>query len=137
MKKPGIRRLCALLRDKLPTVGLIIFLSLCYCALSLLIPILTGDAIDYIVSTGDVNFDIVLECMLKIAIVSALTAIIQWLCTLLSNSVALYASKVLRDAAFARLMQVRIAYIDGHSHGDMLSRLINDVERVSEGILMG
>lgn len=106
-------------------------------ALTLYIPILTGDAVDCIVGPGQVDFAGVLVILKKMAIIILLTAIIQWLMNTCNNKIAYQVVRDVRDEAFKKLEILPLKYIDGHAHGDIVSRIIADVDQFSDGLLMG
>ena len=106
-------------------------------ALTLYIPILTGDVVDCIVGPGQVDFAGVLVILKKMAIIILLTAIIQWLMNTCNNKIAYQVVRDVRDEAFKKLEILPLKYIDGHAHGDIVSRIIADVDQFSDGLLMG
>lgn len=106
-------------------------------ALTLYIPILTGDAIDCIIGPKKVNFKGIFVILQKMAIVILVTAIIQWLMNACNNKIAYQVVRDVRDEAFRKLEMLPLKYIDGHPHGDIVSRIIADVDQFSDGLLMG
>ena len=106
-------------------------------ALTLYIPILTGDVVDCIVGPGQVDFAGVLVILKKMAIIILFTAIIQWLMNTCNNKIAYQVVRDVRDEAFKKLEILPLKYIDGHAHGDIVSRIIADVDQFSDGLLMG
>ena len=106
-------------------------------ALTLYIPILTGDAIDCIIGPQKVNFKGIFFILQKMAIVILVTAIIQWLMNACNNKIAYQVVRDVRDEAFRKLEMLPLKYIDGHPHGDIVSRIIADVDQFSDGLLMG
>lgn len=106
-------------------------------ALTLYIPILTGDAIDCIIGPQKVNFKGIFVILQKMAIVILVTAIIQWLMNACNNKIAYQVVRDVRDEAFRKLEMLPLKYIDGHPHGDIVSRIIADVDQFSDGLLMG
>ncbi len=106
-------------------------------ALTLYIPILTGDVIDCIIGPGTVDFASILAILQKMAVIIILTAIIQWLMNTCNNKIAYQVVRDVRDEAFKKLEILPLKYIDGHAHGDIVSRIIADVDQFSDGLLMG
>ena len=106
-------------------------------ALTLLGPVLIGKAIDQIVGPGQVNFPETLKYLILLGITVALAAVFQWLMTLCTNKVTYYTVNDLRQEAFGKLHQVPLKYIDGNPHGDIINRLINDIDFISDGLLQG
>lgn len=137
MKKANIIRMLRLIKEKRAFIAVIVLFSLISAFLTLMIPVYTGEAIDLIIEAGNVNFAAILPLLLKIAIATAITALMQWCIALLSNNIALYASKKLRNKAINKLLTVKIGYIDKNPHGELLSKIINDNERFCEGMIMG
>lgn len=106
-------------------------------ALTLYVPILIGYAIDYIIAAGSVNFAAVWEIMKKIVIVIVITALCQWLMNVCNNRITFGVIKDIRTKAFHRLENLPLKYIDRHSYGDVVSRIVSDVDQFSDGLLMG
>ena len=106
-------------------------------ALTLYIPILTGDVVDCIVGPGEVDFAGIITILKKMAIMILLTAVIQWLMNTCNNKIAYQVVRDVRDEAFKKLEILPLKYIDGHAHGDIVSRIIADVDQFSDGLLMG
>ncbi len=106
-------------------------------ALTLYVPILTGDAIDYIIEKGLVDFDPVLSIVKQIVIVVLCTALAQWLMNVCNNRIAYHVIHDIRREAFHKIEILPLKYIDGHSYGDIVSRVIADVDQFSDGLLMG
>jgi ATP-binding cassette subfamily B protein len=105
--------------------------------LTLYIPILTGQAVDCIVGQGNVDFVGILAILRKMAVIIILTAVVQWLMNTCNNKIAYQVVRDVRDEAFKKLEILPLKYIDGHSHGDIVSRIIADVDQFSDGLLMG
>lgn len=106
-------------------------------ALTLYVPILTGDAIDHIIDKGLVDFDEVLVIVRNIVIVVLLTAASQWLMNVSNNRIAYHVIRDIRREAFHKIEILPLKYIDGHSYGEIVSRVIADVDQFSDGLLMG
>lgn len=106
-------------------------------AFTLYIPILTGDVVDCIIGPKNVDFEGIFVILQKMAIVILLTAIIQWLMNACNNKIAYQVVRDVRDEAFKKLEILPLKYIDGHPHGDIVSRIIADVDQFSDGLLMG
>ena len=113
---------------------------LCACvsaAAQLLIPILTGKAIDQMIGAGQVNLPGVLVFAVWIAVVAALSAVAQQFLATSNNKIAYNISRDLRNAAFHKLQRLPLSYLDAHPSGDLVSRMIADVDTFSDGLLMG
>ena len=119
---------------------LVIVSLLCACvsaAAQLLIPILTGKAIDQMIGAGQVNLQGVLIFAVWIAVVAALSAVAQQFLATSNNKIAYNISRDLRNAAFHKLQRLPLSYLDAHPSGDLVSRMIADVDTFSDGLLMG
>lgn len=119
---------------------LVIVSLLCACvsaAAQLLIPILTGKAIDQMIGAGQVNLSGVRVFALWIAVVAALSAVAQQFLATSNNKIAYNISRDLRNAAFHKLQRLPLSYLDAHPSGDLVSRMIADVDTFSDGLLMG
>lgn len=106
-------------------------------AMTLYVPILTGDAIDLIVGKGNVDFSAVYAIVKKIIIVVGLTALSQWIMNICNNKITYGVIRDIRKDAFEKLEILPLKYIDSHSHGDIVSRVITDVDTFADGLLMG
>lgn len=119
---------------------LVIVSLLCACvsaAAQLIIPILTGKAIDQMLGAGQVNLSGVLVFAVWIAVVAALSAVAQQFLATSNNKIAYNISRDLRNAAFHKLQRLPLSYLDAHPSGDLVSRMIADVDTFSDGLLMG
>ena len=119
---------------------LVIVSLICACvsaAAQLLIPILTGKAIDQMIGAGQVNLSGVLVFAVWIAVVAALSAVAQQFLATSNNKIAYNISRDLRNAAFHKLQRLPLSYLDAHPSGDLVSRMIADVDTFSDGLLMG
>lgn len=112
-------------------------LALVTVALTLYVPILIGDAIDLIIDKGAVDLDGIIPLLLKSAILIGITALAQWLMSTINNRIAYHVARDIRNDAFAHIERLPLAYVDSHSRGDTVNRVINDTERFSEGLLLG
>lgn len=100
-------------------------------------PILIGNAVDLIIAPGKVDFNGLVPILSKLALVVLGAAIFQWCMTFCTNLITYKTVRDLRVAVFNRLERVPLKYIDSHSHGDLISRIVNDVDSVSDGLLQG
>ncbi len=114
-----------------------ILFALTFTALSLYIPVLIGEAIDLIISEGNVFFDGISEILITCAILILFAALSQWLMTAINNRITFHITRDVRNDAFAKLESLPLSYIDNTSHGDIINRVINDTDRFSEGLLLG
>ena len=118
-------------------VGLSVILAAVTVVLTLYIPILTGDAVDLILDKGRVDFDGVFAVLKKIGIAVILTAVAQWVMTSCNKHITYHVVKDIREAAFRKLEQLPLKYLDSHAYGDIVSRVIADVDTFADGLLMG
>ncbi|WP_075721101.1 ABC transporter ATP-binding protein [Roseburia sp. 499] len=106
-------------------------------AATLYVPVLTGDAIDYIIDKGFVDFQAVFAILIKIGVVIGVTALAQWLMNVCNNKITYEVIQDIRREAFAKIEILPLKFIDGHSHGELVSRVIADVDQFADGLLMG
>ena len=106
-------------------------------SLTLYAPVLIGRGIDQIVAPSKVYFDNLLPILIELGIVAVLAAIFQWLLTLCTNIVTYKTVRDLRSAAFEHMEELPLSNIDSRPHGDIISRIINDIDSVSDGLLQG
>lgn len=118
-------------------VGLSVVLAAVTVVLTLYIPILTGDAVDLILDKGNVDFDGVYSVLKKIGIAVLFTAVAQWVMTTCNNHITYHVVKDIREAAFRKLEKLPLKYLDSHAYGDIVSRVIADVDTFADGLLMG
>lgn len=114
-----------------------LLLALVYVAMSLYIPILVGQAIDAIVGAGDVTFAEIARNLLGVAICAGVGALAQWLMSELNNRVTFKVTRDIRNEAFAHIQRLPLRYLDNHSQGDLVSRVVSDVDTFADGLLMG
>ncbi len=147
----GVTKKPALQKGQMKTLGkvlryirkhwLFLILSILCAAitviLTLYIPILTGDAIDFIIEEGKVDFVSLFAILKKMAVVILLTAITQWIMTVCNNRIVYHVVRDIRRDAFDRLQILPLKYLDAHPHGEIVSRIIADVDQFSDGLIMG
>ena len=120
---------------------LLLILSLLFAALTvamtLYLPILIGQAVDLIVAPGKVEFSAIASLLLKMGILIGATALSQWIMNACNNRITYRTVRDIRSDAFARLEILPLRYIDAHSYGEIVSRMIADVDQFADGLLMG
>ena len=126
---------------ELKTYGLQIVVSV-ICALAtvyltLRIPILTGKAVDCIVAPGKINYDLLIGYLQEMCITIVMTFFTQWIMNRVNNSITYNVTKSLRDRAFMKMQNMKLATIDSHPHGDFVSRIVSDADTFADGLLMG
>ena len=105
--------------------------------LSLYIPIIVANAIDYIVGKNQVDFTTISELILQIVQIAIVVAILQWMINIINNKITFFVARDLRNDALKKLEKVPLKYIDTNQHGDIVSRVISDVDQIVNGLLMG
>lgn len=106
-------------------------------AAQLIVPIFCGDAIDYMVGLGRVDFDAIITIIFYIGIVTLISSVAQWILAVCNNRITFCVSKDLRNAAIRKIQQLPLSYLDAHPAGDLVSRIIADVDVFADGLLMG
>ena len=119
----------------------LLILSILMAALTvagtLYVPILVGDAIDFIIKKGQVNFAAIAKILEKGATVILFTGITQWIMNICNNHITFHVTRDIRNEAMKKIEKLPLKYIDGHSYGDVVSRVIADVDQFADGLLMG
>ncbi|MBQ8412217.1 MAG: ABC transporter ATP-binding protein, partial [Lachnospiraceae bacterium] len=100
-------------------------------------PILTGKAIDELIGPGQVNFDNVKKYILWFIIAMVITVVTQWIMNVLNNHITYSVVKDIRIEAFNHLESLPLSYVDSHKHGDIVSRIVSDIDQFADGLLMG
>ena len=124
-------------RSYLPVFILSVVLAVLMVVGTLLAPLFIGQAIDCIVDAGDVDFDRILLIFIKIAVSVGIAALAQWLLSLCSNRMTYGIVHDIRDEAFDHIQRLPLSYLDSHPTGDIVSRIITDVEQLANGLLLG
>ena len=106
-------------------------------ALTLYLPILIGEAIDYIIEPGKVDFTVIRGILVKTAVIAVFTAILQWIMNTINNKITYQVIADIRKDAFEQLQILPLKYMDGHPVGDVVSRVITDADQFADGLLMG
>lgn len=137
VKKSIIKKVLSYIGKYKIYLFLSIFFAAVSVAMTLYIPILTGYAVDCILGPGNVDFAGLLQILTKMAVIILMTAVIQWLMNTCNNKMTYRIVRDIRAEAFEKMQKLPISYIDNHSHGDIVSRIIADVDQFSDGLLMG
>lgn len=132
-----LKKVMHYLKHYIPILILSVVLATVTVALTLYFPILTGRAIDLILDKGNVDFSGILAIAKEGAIVIGITAAAQWVMNMCNNRMTYNIVRDIRRDAFDRIEHLPLSYIDSHSHGDMVSRIIADVDTFADGLLMG
>ena len=136
--QPGtMKKVLEYLRPYMGLVVLSVLLAAVTVALTLYVPVLIGRAIDLIVGPGQVDMPGILRLILRIAIVVAATAAVQWVVNTINNKITFQVVRDVRAQAFAKLQILPLSYIDSHPTGEIVSRVIADVDQFADGLLLG
>lgn len=135
--KSTLSKVLTLLRGKRALVALSVLFALIVVALTLYVPILIGNAIDLIVGKGNVDLDGILQILLKVGAAVGLTAVFQWLMTIVNNKIAFDTVRNIRNRAISKIESLPLSYIDSHPYGDIVSRVISDADQLADGLLLG
>ena len=136
--QPGtMKKVLEYLRPYMGLVALSVLLAAVTVALTLYVPVLIGRAIDLIVGPGQVDMPGILCLILRIAIVVAATAAVQWVVNTINNKITFQVVRDVRAQAFAKLQILPLSYIDSHPTGEIVSRVIADVDQFADGLLLG
>ena len=135
--KNTLKRILSLLHPYRFRMFVSLMLAVVIVLTTLYLPILTGRAVDTIVSKGNVDFEKLIKIIFTMIIIMCITAVAQWCMTAINNGVAYHMVRDIRNQAFAKIMKLPISYVDSTSHGEIINRVINDVDQFSEGLLMG
>ena len=132
-----IKRILTYIKQYRFWVAASLILAVVTVATTLYAPVLVGDGVDLIVDQGLVDFPGLLVILEKVAVVIAITGLSQWLMNHINNKITYRVVKDIRTKAFDRLEELPLSYVDSHRHGDIISRIIADIDQFSEGLLMG
>lgn len=137
MKDKTIKKLMHRLKKyKVYIISSLLF-ALVTVILTLYLPIVIGEAIDCIVSKGNVDYDKIITLLIRIGIVIVITAVVQWAMNICNNKITFNITRDIRNEAINKIETVPLKFIDAHSHGDIASRVIADVDQLADGLLMG
>ncbi len=106
-------------------------------ASTLYVPVLVGNAIDYIIGAGNVHFTKIMSILIQVAVMIGITGLFQWIMNICNNKITYHITRDIRSEAIEKIERLPLKYIDGHSHGDIVSRVIADVDQLADGLLMG
>lgn len=137
MNNDVLKKVFKYIKRYIPLLIFSLILSGITVALTLYFPILTGRAIDKIIEAGKVDFDSISTILIQAGFVVVIAAAAQWLTNVSNNKMTYNIVRDIRKDAFDKIEKLPLSYIDSHSHGDMVSRIIADVDTFAEGLLMG
>ncbi|MBM6966150.1 ABC transporter ATP-binding protein [Massilimicrobiota timonensis] len=137
MNRQTIGRLLSFCRPYMKYLYFALICSSGQIIFTLLIPVFIGQAVDHIIGKGLVEFDLLFQKMLWILMSVIIAEIFDWLVVRLSNRMTYSITKDLRNQLFQKYSTLPLRYIDQHAHGDLLSRMINDIDLIGDGLLQG
>ena len=132
-----LKKVLRRIQKYLPALIGSLVLALIYVAMSLIIPILVGNAIDGIVDAGKVNFGQVISALTWILVCAFAGGLAQWIMNQLNNRITYGVTRDIRNEAFCRIQSLPLSYLDRHQHGDLVARVITDADTFADGLLMG
>ncbi len=135
--KKTTKKLFSYVKKQLPLVILSVLLAASQVVLSLYIPVLTGRVIDLCLENGGTDLKAVVGTLTEMGIFVLVAALSQWLLSVSNNRTAYKIGLDIRNDAFAKMNRLPVGYFDSHARGDILSRMTNDIEQISDGLLMG
>lgn len=132
-----LKRVLSYIKKYRVSVIFSIVLATVTVALTLYVPVLTGQAVDCILGPGQVDYQMLVQILLKIAVIVLITAAAQWMMNHINNQITYKVVKDIRTKAFNHLEVLPLSYLDRHPAGDVVSRIIADIDQFSEGLLLG
>lgn len=130
-------RVLALIKPYLWLMGLSLLFAVVTVVTTLYAPVLTGQAIDHVVAKDNVDFDAILPILIRFLIVVGIMAASSWIMNLCNNRIAFHVVRDLRTKVYAHVQNLPLSYLDSHPNGDTLSRIVTDIDQLSDGLLMG
>ncbi len=130
-------RVLKLIRSYWWLMGLSLLFAVIAVVTTLYAPVLTGQAIDYVVAEGNVDFKAITPILVRFLIVVGIMAASSWMMNLCNNRIAFHVVRDLRTKVYAHVQNLPLAYLDSHPNGDTLSRIVTDIDQLSDGLLMG
>lgn len=136
-QKKTMKKVLRHIRPYMPLVVFSLIMAAVTVATTLYFPLLTGKAIDYILEPGKVDFQAITPILIRMAVIAGITALSQWIMNICNNHITFSVTKDMRDEAFKRIEILPLKYLDNHSYGDIVSRVIADVDQFADGLLLG
>lgn len=137
LSSAGLKKSLAYVSHYKPLIVLTLTLAVVSTAAALIVPVIIGDTIDLIIGKDNVSIAGVVCGLSKAAIIFCIGGIAQWLMAMINNKITFSVVRDIRRDAFEKIQRLPISYIDSHPHGDIVSRIIADVDQFSDGLLMG
>ena len=136
-KMSTVKKVAGAIKNYRFLLALSILLATITVGLTLYIPIIIGDAIDLIIDKNNVDFDRIWLLLINVIIISVSIALLQWIMNNVNNKITFNVTRDVRNQAFDKLEKLPLKYIDSHSYGEILSKMISDVDELANGLLMG
>lgn len=136
-EKSTLRKLLRRLKRYWPLLVLSLLLAVLSVALTLYVPILVGRAIDLVVGPGQVDFAGIVRLLLRVLLLAAGSALLQWVMSAVNNRISFQLVRDLRNEAFAKIEVLPLKHLDAHAHGELVSRVITDADQLADGLLLG
>ncbi len=136
-KKGTLKKVLKLIGRYKYLLAISVFFAAVSSALALYVPILIGRAIDQIIGRNNVGFDAIVSILIKVGVIVAVTAVLQWVMNTLNNRITFNVVRDIRNEAFQKIQILPLGYIDSHPYGEVVSRMIADVDQFADGLLMG
>lgn len=137
MNKTVVKKLLKYLNKNIISLAITLVLAVISVGLTIYVPILFGNAIDLLTGENSVQFNLLQNILFKIFIIILIIGVLQWLMMTINNYVAYRINKNIRTECFKKLHHLPLKYLDAHSHGELVSIIINDVDQFTEGLLLG
>ena len=137
VQREALRKVLHRLKKYRVLIVLSILFAAVTVALTLYVPVLVGDAIDRILGAGQVDFTGIASILFQIGILVAVTSLLQWLMNTINNKITFQVVRDVRSEAFRKIQILPLKYLDAHSHGEIVSRVIADVDQFADGLLLG
>lgn len=137
VQREALRKVLHRLKKYRVLIVLSILFAAVTVALTLYVPVLVGDAIDRILGAGQVDFSGIASILFQIGILVAVTSLLQWLMNTINNKITFQVVRDVRSEAFRKIQILPLKYLDAHSHGEIVSRVIADVDQFADGLLLG
>ena len=137
MYKKTLKRIASLVLRYKFSFALSLICAFLYTLSSLAIPLFTGRAIDHVISEGNVDFTALFSSLIDIALLAVLSFISSYVMARLNNRISYLVSRRMRDLSFSKLSKLPLSYLDSHQTGDTLSRIVSDIDNLSDGLILG
>ncbi|MBQ3029559.1 MAG: ABC transporter ATP-binding protein, partial [Lachnospiraceae bacterium] len=132
-----LKRVLLLIKPYLWLVLLSLLFAVLTVIATLYVPVLTGQAIDHVVAAGNVDFEAIIPVLIRLLLTAGVMAASGWIMNLCNNRIAFHVVRDLRTKVYAHVQNLPLSYLDSHPNGDTLSRIVTDIDQLSDGLLLG